>query len=87
MTRLEKNQPRAAVAPRERLTGCSLHLIEQAEGWRLVVTTDDLDALRILLEPGEHQLPPEAFSMSITPNLVPGEPFGLATLQVSGPRN
>jgi hypothetical protein len=62
-------RPPARPAPRP---GQEFHLVESRDGWRLKMTLTD--RLRQAIARGE-DLDDVRFTVRVTPNLVPGEPF------------
>lgn len=61
-------------------------LIETPDGWVLTLTLDARTAVDIRKELGRGQnvnwVVPKNFAVSITPNLVPGEPFALSEIEI-----
>jgi len=75
----------ATSTPKTATTGCAAELTETLDGWRLTLTLTDTDAAADLisaiplgiLNPG-----PGEFTMSVSPNLVPGHPFDISEVRV-----
>lgn len=66
-------------------TGCAAELTETTDGWLLTLTLSDTDAAADLISAiplGVLNPAPGEFTMSVSPNLVPGHPFDIAEVRV-----
>lgn len=76
---------RAAARASARTSSCAAELTETSDGWRLTITLSDTDVAADLLNAiplGRLDPGPGEFTMSVSPNLVPGHPFDIVEVRV-----
>jgi len=66
-------------------SGCTAELTETSDGWRLTITLSNsaaADELVSAIPLGVLRPGPGEFTMSVAPNLVPGQPFDIVEVRV-----